>query len=248
MTTSPDPLPDLAGSSDDTLAPVALFDWDGTLHQRATIRAFTTFLVAQGVLAPAVDREMDAAYDDYESGASAHDTLVERVVGAYAGAMAGQEVAAIEEQAETFVGVDVRSLRPFTTALLERVAAMGIEAILISGSPEVVLSHHARRLPIGQVFGVLLDERGGRYVGTVARNTGLASEKAATVRAIAATRAVVLALGDSRSDLPLLRAARLPVLVGAEPMDEEPRALLLGADGEGLEALWTALACVTKAE
>jgi phosphoserine phosphatase len=52
----------------------------------------------------------------------------------------------------------------------------------------------------------------------------------------------VLALGDSRSDLPLLHAARLPVLIGETPMDEEPRALLVGADGSGLDAVWTALA------
>ena len=41
-----------------------------------------------------------------------------------------------------------------------------------------------------------------------------------------------------------LHAARLPVLVGAEPMDEEPRALLLGPEGEGLDAVWAALAAI----
>jgi HAD superfamily phosphoserine phosphatase-like hydrolase len=225
---------------DPTRPAVALFDWDGTLHQRATIRAFAAFLVGRGLLDPALDREMDAAYSGYRSGSSTHDVLVERVVGAYAAAMAGQPVDAIEEQAEAFVAV--HSLRPFAAALLERVAGMGIDPVVISGSPEVVLRHHALRLPIRQLFGVLLDEHDGHYVGTVAQNTGLAREKAATVRAIAATHTVVLALGDSRSDLPLLHAARLPVLIGETPMDEEPRALLVGADGSGLDAVWTALA------
>lgn len=234
-------------TSDLTQPAVALFDWDGTLHQRATIRAFAGFLVERGLLDEAVDDEMEVAYLEYQSGVSTHDVLVERVVGAYAAAMAGHAVGAIEEQAEAFVQVDARSLRPFAVGLLERVARMGIEPIIISGSPEVVLRHHALRLPIRQLFGVLLDEREGRYVGTVAHNTGLAREKAATVRAIAASRPVVLALGDSRSDLPLLHAARLPVLVGETPMDEEPRALLVGADGSGLEAVWAALAGIVAA-
>ncbi len=221
---------------------VALFDWDGTLHQRASIRAFAAFLVERGLLAPALDGEMDAAYAAYESGSTTHDELVARVVGAYAAAMAGQDVGVVDELAEAFVAVDVHSLRPFTAGLLERVVGMGIEPILISGSPELVLRHHARRLPLGQLFGVLLDEHDGRYVGTVAHNTGLAREKAATVRAIAATHTVVLAFGDSRSDLPLLHAAQLPVVVGGTPMDEEPRALLVGPDGSGLDAVWAALA------
>ncbi|MCU1457084.1 MAG: HAD-superfamily hydrolase, subfamily [Actinomycetia bacterium] len=220
---------------------VALFDWDGTLHQRATIRAFAGFLVERGLLDAAVDRAMDAAYLDYHVGSSTHDVLVERVVGAYAAAMSGLAVGEIAAQAEAFVEVDVDSLRPWAAPLLVRIAAMGIDPVVISGSPESVLREHARRLPIRRIFGVLLDERDGRYAGTVAHNTGLAREKAATVRAVAATHSVVVAFGDSRSDLPLLHAARLPVLVGEMPMDEEPRALLVGADGSGLDAVWAAL-------
>jgi len=91
----------------------------------------------------------------------------------------------------------------------------GIDIVLISGAPEVVLSAFQAYFPISKIYGLSIGvDFQNRSDGTIQRNPGLCSEKQRIVNALQAKARIVLAVGDSVSDIPALTAASIGVFVG----------------------------------
>jgi phosphoserine phosphatase len=90
--------------------------------------------------------------------------------------------------------------------------------VIVSGAPQEILAEHLGHLGLDdlEVHGLTLTVDGdGRYAGAVASNVGTDAAKQELIGQLArSTGAVVLGVGDSTSDLPLLRAARRQLIVG----------------------------------
>lgn len=220
------------------------FDWDGTLRPGASMRAWARFLDERGELNRGSGAAVERVYERWERAEITHDELVEQVVAGYGDAIAGTRVDALARRADEFVAEDAGRVVAFARPLLAWLRARGITAAIVSGSPLEMLHPHAARLGVDHVLATEVAIRGGTYTGEIARNGGLAAVKARAVGELAQRFEIVAAFGDSASDLPLLRAAAVPVVVGDAEVGLAS-ALRCDHDGAELDAIRSAIERVT---
>ena len=204
---------------------VAVLDWDNSLHLGFTMGPWMHALARDAAETAVADR-FDRALADYEAGRMAYDAFALLAEELYTGLMDGRLVADVEAVAERLVPVD--PLRPGTSELLAALHATGIDPVLISGAPIEVLRAHAAAHAIASddVTGWTLERDGDRYVGRLAGgNTARGGSKAQIVAALVSQGAeIVLGVGDSPADAPLVDAARIGAWIDAVPTDESQRA------------------------
>jgi phosphoserine phosphatase len=203
---------------------VAVLDWDNSLHLGFTMGPWMHALARDAAETAVADR-FDRALADYEAGQMAYDAFALLAEEFYTGLMDGRLVADVEAVAEGLVLVD--PLRPGTPELLAALHATGIHPVLISGAPIEVLRAHAAAHGIApdDVTGWTLERDGDRYVGHLAGgNTARGGSKAQIVAGLVAHGAeVVLGVGDSPADAPLVEAARIGAWIDPAPNDESQR-------------------------
>jgi HAD superfamily hydrolase (TIGR01490 family) len=111
----------------------------------------------------------------------------------------------------------------FVTPVLDRLrehAADGARIVLVSGSFPPCLDPIAAHVGADDVLCTRPEVVGGRYTGKLATPM-IGAAKVAAIRDLAASSGIVLedsyAYADHSSDLPMLRLAGRPVVVGADP-------------------------------
>lgn len=203
---------------------VAVLDWDNSLHLGFTMGPWMHAL-ARDTAETAVADRFDRALADYEAGRMAYDAFALLAEELYTGLMDGRAVDDVEAVAERLVPVD--PLRPGTPELIATLRAAGVHPVLISGAPIEVLRAHAAALGIApdDVTGWTLERDRGRYLGRLAGgNTARGGSKAQIVAGLVARGAdIVLGVGDSPADAPLVEAARIGAWIDPVPTDETQR-------------------------
>jgi phosphoserine phosphatase len=203
---------------------VAVLDWDNSLHLGFTMGPWMHALARDAAETAVADR-FDRALADYEAGQLAYDAFALLAEELYTGLMDGRLVADVEAVAERLVPVD--PLRPGTPELIAALRDSDIHPILISGAPIEVLRAHAHALGIApdDVTGWTLELVDDRYVGRLAGgNTARGGSKSRIVAGLVAQGdEVVLGLGDSPADAPLVDAARVGAWIDPAPTDESQR-------------------------
>jgi phosphoserine phosphatase len=209
---------------------VALLDLDGTLRSGWVIREWLAFLVGEQFdgAAECLAR-VDPMLKKFDTGTLTHDALSNDSAQAYAALMKGKSRALVEELASLFVASDADTYS-FSEQLVESLKDLSVAPIIVSGAPAEIASRYADRLGVDECHSLTLNVGAdGRFAGSIARNPGLASIK----RRIAGEfrsqfRTVVLAVGDSESDQPMLQIAGSRIIVGSlEPDPSWPAESLL---------------------
>jgi phosphoserine phosphatase len=210
--------------------PIALLDWDGTLRDGWTLPGWLD------VLSGATDlrRTFEADAQEYATGEISHDALVLQAQDLYLEALRPHDPDSVRKIATEFVAHDRGHLRPFAVHLLEQLHRLGLNPTVISGAPLFVLREYATFLPLKDVWGLDVTYDGQKW--EAGRNTGLSVVKASIVRELTEAHRVLVAFGDSQSDVPLLDAAELPVVVGSKA-DAPARSFRMGTDGSDYELL-----------
>jgi phosphoserine phosphatase len=144
--------------------------------------------------------------------------LATTVTGLYRDGLTGQSTATIASLAEQFVRSDT-GLFGFVEPFVRLVREYGLRLVVVSGSPVEPLLAYRRRLSIDRVYGLTVGTAHGRYTPTVVSDPTLGGEKARIVDDLTPGSHIVLALGDSPADLPLLAAAPLSVVVDNPGLD-----------------------------
>jgi phosphoserine phosphatase len=196
--------------------PVALLDWDNTLHHGWTLEPWVRFLVDEGVAPTSLAVGGERLIRDYLEGRLAgHSDLAHRANTLYATATAGWRTDALAALVDRFAAeVDGPLVYPFVPGLLAWLVGRGIEPVIVTGAPAGLVEVHVAAAG-ARVVGLTLASSGGLSAGVVERNPGTGEEKARAVAEIlAAGGEVALGAGDSESDLPLLRAGRRQLVVG----------------------------------
>ena len=198
----------------------ALFDWDNTLHDGWTLEGWVVHLVREGVLTREREPEWRALRHRYDTGRIGHNRLALEANRAYAREMAGRSATTTACQAEVFVMQEDRHrVFPWAAGLLHRLVDDRIRPVIITGAPVDLVDAHLRAMglepPDRDVHALTLRVGpDGRYTGRIRGNPGTGPAKRRLVARFAG--AVELGAGDSISDLPLLRAARRQLIVGAD--------------------------------
>src|SRR5437899_918283 len=127
---------------------VALLDWDGTLREDFTIRAWVKFLVSHRVIPEKIISDTEEIFSSLFRGNISHDEASILTSQIYAFYLKGCSTSDIAELALHFTEEDVRNLCSFSSALFSSLEDSSIQAIVISGAPGDILREYQRRFPI----------------------------------------------------------------------------------------------------
>ena len=220
---------------------VALLDWDGSLHRGLTLRSWTNYLAERQLLPEDVAGAIEERFAAHEQGDFPYGRLAVETPELYARGLEGVAQAELEACARSYVEDDSDALFPFARSLLESLVERGIETLLISGSPIETLALHQERLPIRRFWGITVGVRDGRYTGELELNPAEQTAKEDIISTGLGQARVVLAIGDSEADLPMLEMAEARIVVDNDDLFSDDEATLHlspdSTDDGGLAAL-----------
>jgi phosphoserine phosphatase len=220
---------------------VALLDWDGSLHRGLTLRDWTHYLGERDLLPDAIVDAIEERFAAYDRGELPYRRLAKETPELYARGLEGVPRRELRAHARPYVERDVRALYPFSRVLLESLVERDIESLVISGSPIETLAVHQEVLPIRRYWGITVAVREGTYTGELELNPAEQAAKDRLISTVVEGTTVVLAVGDSEADLPMLEMARSRIVVDNDALLADDEATLHlspdSMDGGGLAAL-----------
>ena len=187
-------------------------DWDNTLARGFLIIPWAIHLADEGIIPTTrVDHIRELAHS-YESDRICYGYFAQLVTAEYTSAVDGCEHADILRSAEDFAKTDYmeRELFELGHFLLEAAEASPVDFHIISAAPVEPLSACLKGKHLASVTG--LGSAGMKIDASIRRFTGSRHDKESKVAQIAQFSQIVLGIGDSASDIPLLEAAETRVV------------------------------------
>lgn len=194
---------------------LSLLDWDGTLRPGYTTIDWMHFLHHHSIVDVAHILELSQIETAFREGKADYETFIQRSANIYANAIAGTPRRDVVPLAHQFVRMDETNLFSFCKPLLMRLRSANVDTIVISGAPIEPLLAYADRLPITTLLGVeIAISYNNVYTNTIKTNYGLLESKTRAVQELVKDKpTVVLAIGNSINDLPLLSVAKQRIFV-----------------------------------
>lgn len=189
----------------------ALLDWDGTLMSGYTINYWMDFLIEHNVIDPENRQILNAEFDRYRRGEIDHDTLAMTANNVLAYALKGKAISEIEQQAQQFMPTLRKYIHGFTLPLLYGLNQRGIRPIIVSGASTEPISAWLNGFLV-MIHAVELRKTMQTFTGKVQVNPGVSTYKRQIADRV--RNDVILGMGDSSSDLPLLEHAKVAIVVG----------------------------------
>lgn len=214
-----------------TAGRVALLDWDDSLHRGLTLRDWAHYLGNRELLPEAIVEAIEDRYAAYDQGDLPYRRLATETPELYARGLEGVRQAELQACARSYVEQDIRNLFPFARALLASLSDRKIEPFIISGSPIETLVIHQEQLPISRLWGITVAVRDGLYTGELELNPAEQTAKDDVISTAVEGARVMLAVGDSEADIPMLEMAEARIVVdNADLFGHEAKTLHLSPD------------------
>jgi len=199
---------------------IAAFDVDGTLTRRDCVLPFLVRVAGRRSVARALARRPHLLV------AAARDRgRRDDVKALLAGVLAGQAVADVHEKGRDFATEIVEQwMRPDVVDRLRWHSEAGHDVVLVTASLAAYAEPLGAHLGASRVVATELEADGdGRLTGRLAGANCRGQEKVRRLASIYGDPPrLAWAYGDSPDDAPMLRLARHPVHVGAEPLVAVP--------------------------
>jgi phosphoserine phosphatase len=195
---------------------IALLDWDGSITKDFTIRMWVRFLSVHGVISKEANKDISKLFNLFYKGKISHDRLALETAQIYCMYLKGHRRKIIEELASRYVLESLKYLHFFSLLLFEKLEEKNIQIIVVSGAPVEILNKYKEKFSIiRQVFGLKLKAMNGSYTGDIELNPGVMETKQYIVRQVTEymDNKVILAVGNSESDIPLFKASSLSMVV-----------------------------------
>lgn len=198
---------------------IALLDWDNSLRDGWVIADWADRLSADRLFPSANSSQLRALLAQYDARLVSYETLADAIPQVFAAGLTGLSVQQISGHAKQFVSHDAVGPRPFVEELLSALDIRGIAIAFVSGAPQEILDALLARYNGVAAFGTIFEEVNGIYTGAVNTNGASEQTKATVVSSLRGQGwHVVVAVGDSNADRPILRAADWPVVVGNDEL------------------------------
>lgn len=177
-----------------------------------TLGDWVNFLARKGNFPPSAAESIERDMESYAEALISYDELACRVTEKYAEGLCGEPRGPVVQAADEFVSADKR-LFDYVRPLVNLLKAHGVSLVLVSGCPHEPLAAYRRTLPIDDIYALTVGTVNRLYTNKLLLNPALGDEKARIVGVLAKNANIILALGDSRADLPLLEAAPHNIIV-----------------------------------
>ncbi len=195
---------------------VAVLDWDGTLRHGFTLVDWSEWLALEtGLISSGSLQRLRELFSAYASDEMSYESLALEGPRAYAIGLRGVAVRALELAATRFVEQD-SGLAPFATPFFSLLRDHALGTVLVSGAPAVLLRRYPITAGVDEVIGLELRTQGGRCTGRLGRNPAPRRAKRAIVRRLERDSQLVLGVGDSPADAPILERAQIAVAIHLE--------------------------------
>lgn len=202
---------------------IALVDWDGTISKGFTINRWSAFLVnlygsRNGIV---LTEEIQRMMNDYRDSLLSHDQLAERTAITYAQYIQNISRGELQKIASEFVLEDSKHLFKFSKGLFDFFRDCNITPIIVSGAPLCILECYKKEFGLIEIYGMDVVFQNEVYSSEVRFNPGISSLKKKVVEQLPIlTDKVLVAFGDSNSDIPLFRKANLNIVVGSSKISK----------------------------
>jgi phosphatidylglycerophosphatase C len=190
-------------------APVAVFDFDGTITRRDSTSVFCLAAVPPWRLGPALVR-LSPRVAGFALGLVPRERIKESLLTALFG---GADEAALRRRAATWAVHDLpRLVRPGAMARIRWHQSHGHRVVLVSAALELFLDPWARAVGIRDVLATRLEVREGRLTGRLEGANCYGDEKVVRLRLLLGDLGdlELYAYGDSRGDREMLAVAQHP--------------------------------------
>ena len=193
---------------------VALLDWDNTLRKGFMLVDWSRYLRLHEVMDETSTGTIEQTFESHYNGEIDYAFAIIRSAQIYATGLCGVSVEATRRLAVSFIE-QYQKLYEYAPVLIGRLRDNGVKPIVVSGSPDVVLAPYAINLDFDLALGLSLraDDTGTTWSKVIAVNGGTEQAKRNKVVDLMREYNVILAIGDSPADIPLLEAASFPLLL-----------------------------------
>lgn len=194
----------------------ALLDWDNSLREKVTLFRWEDFLVEKGVISDRVLREREKYRLAHREGRMDHDALSRECCLSFLQAAEGMEQSTYEALLAEYMPQDRQDFAAYTPVLLAWLRDRKIEPVVVSGAPLDIISHYFAEFGIRKAWAFNYCFRDGRLSGDFLGSGGHDKQSVVEQCRRDYGQGPIIALGDSASDLPLLRAAAYPLIAGRD--------------------------------
>lgn len=192
---------------------IALVDWDGTIRKGFTLPDWVQFLRANSTCDDTACHAALELFDAFHEHRISHDELADLNAEAYHDLLCSVQDD-IGQLAAAFVRADARNLIPDALGFLHAMADRGYQVHIISGAPKEILTVHMQDVPVHALH-TLDVSTSPCDLPKVRHNPGVSSQKRDLTARVLDNGGIehVIALGNSSSDIPMLDAAHMAVVV-----------------------------------
>lgn len=199
----------------------ALFDWDNTVREGYTLYSWVDYLCNHSIINNEIQKKLQKLANQYQKNEITHDEYADKACREYTEALTGKNDKIFDKIIKDYIKEDRKAVFPEVSALMKFLNKRDIDIVVISGAPTRILEQYKKEFGLEKIFGFEEEVVEKKFTGKVACNFGHHKERKVKELIEYYKKVPYLALGDSESDLPLLKNSDYPICVGNRLKKEE---------------------------
>jgi HAD superfamily phosphoserine phosphatase-like hydrolase len=213
---------------------VCLLDWDNTIRPGFTLLDWVKFLTEKNYINKGYEEGIYNVISSYKKGEFDYDYMADLVCLLYAAGLTEHSQNKIKKLAKEFFQNE--KLFPFAKELFNYLKLNNIETIIVSGAPIEILDLFKQKYNFNKIYGLELElNEKKEYKGSIKLNTAMKKNKRKIILKIEKEYDILISMGDSIADIPLLEKAELPIIVNNKNLkikNKEPLYIDKDIDGK----------------
>jgi|GEM_PF-4375605 len=198
------------------LKTIALSDWDLTLYSGFMLKSWTEYLVSEGLFDNSISQSINILFNDYNNHNIGYINLCNILALMYANGLKGREKKDIYKAADDFIVTDIIRVYEFSIKMVSLLKKLEIPVFVLSGAPIEPLIAYSKKIGFQIISGLeVTADSDNIYTGKIMINPGLPEVKAEIINDISKKNKVIIAFGDSISDIPLLNIAQKGIWISS---------------------------------
>lgn len=195
---------------------LAVFDIDGTIFRSSLLIELVNGLVEDGIFPKKAKKEMEADYLAWLNRIGHYNKYIMQVVNIHQKYIKGCSEKEVHATAKRVIDWHKDRVHRYTRDLARQLKREGHHLIVISGSPDYIVSMFAKYMHFDDAFGWGLEVRHGIFTGKSTSRESVDDKAKVLKHFIANAKFPIdlrnsIAVGDSEGDIPMLHSVGRPI-------------------------------------